>query len=119
MKDISVLSSNGVDVEKGLELLGDMETYEEILLEFLNQSSERLENLKKYKDEADMANYAILVHALKSDSKYLGFTKLAELAYQHEMESKANNTQFVNDNFDELMKEANRIIEIIHLYLEK
>ena len=40
MKDISVLSSNGVDVEKGLELLGDMETYEEILLEFLNQSSD-------------------------------------------------------------------------------
>lgn len=119
MKDINLLSSNGVDVEKGVELLGDMETYEEIMLDFLSQSSERLNDLKKFKEEADMGNYAILVHALKSDSKYLGFTKLADLAYQHEMESKANNIEFVNNNFDELMNEANRIIELIHLYLEK
>ena len=55
----------------------------------------------------------------KSDSKYLGFTKLADMAYQHEMESKANNVEFVNNSFDELMSEANRIIELIHLYLEK
>jgi HPt (histidine-containing phosphotransfer) domain-containing protein len=119
MKDINLLSSNGVDVEKGVELLGDMETYEEIMLDFLSQSSERLNELKKFKEEADMGNYAILVHALKSDSKYLGFTKLADMAYQHEMESKANNVEFVNNSFDELMSEANRIIELIHLYLEK
>lgn len=119
MKDINLLSSNGVDIEKGLELLGDIETYEEIMLDFLNQSSERLNNLKKYKDESDMGNYAILVHALKSDSKYLGFTKLADMAFQHEMESKANNSQFVNNHFDELISEANRIIDLIHLYLEK
>ena len=96
-----------------------METYEEIMLDFLSQSSERLNELKKFKEEADMGNYAILVHALKSDSKYLGFTKLADMAYQHEMESKANNVEFVNNSFDELMSEANRIIELIHLYLEK
>lgn len=119
MKDINLLSSNGVDVEKGVELLGDMETYEEIMFDFLSQSSERLNELKKFKEEADMGNYAILVHALKSDSKYLGFTKLADMAYQHEMESKANNVEFVNNSFDELMSEANRIIELIHLYLEK
>ena len=95
MKDINLLSSNGVDVEKGVELLGDMETYEEIMLDFLSQSSERLNELKKFKEEADMGNYAILVHALKSDSKYLGFTKLADMAYQHEMESKANNVDLI------------------------
>ena len=35
-----------------------------------------------------MSNYAILVHSLKSDAKYLGFTKLAELAYNHELKVK-------------------------------
>lgn len=35
-----------------------------------------------------MANYAIEVHALKSDSKYFGFTRLAELALDQEMKSK-------------------------------
>ena len=43
-----------------------------------------------------MANYAILVHSLKSDSKYLGFTTLAELSYNHEMASKAGDAEFVN-----------------------
>ena len=43
-----------------------------------------------------MADYAILVHALKSDSKYLGFTSLAEIAYEHELASKANNVDEVN-----------------------
>ena len=56
---------------------------------------------------------------MKSDSKYLGFNHLAELSLQHEMESKANNTSFVNDNYDELMIEANRIINIVKQYLGK
>ena len=47
-----------------------------------------------------MANYAIQVHSLKSDAKYFGFETLAELAYKHEMESKANNMYFVTDNYE-------------------
>ena len=57
-----------------------------------------------------MANYAIQVHSLKSDAKYFGFMALAEISYKHELESKANNMYFVTEHFDELMMEANRII---------
>lgn len=117
MKDINLLSSNGVDVEQGLELLGDIEIYNETLQDFLTESEERLPKLEEYKENEDMPNYAILVHAMKSDSKYLGFTTLAELSYQHEMESKANNINFINDNYDELINEANRIIEMVKEYL--
>ena len=42
-----------------------------------------------------MKNYAIFAHSLKSDAKYFGFTKLAELAYNHEMASKQENIDFV------------------------
>lgn len=119
MKDVSLLSSKGVDVEQSLKLLGDMEMYNELLGDFLNESDERLSKMKEYKEASDMANYAILVHALKSDSKYLGFGKLAELSYQHEMESKANNIDFVNDNYEDLMTEVNMIIGLVRQYLEK
>ncbi len=119
MKDVNLLKNNGIDVNHGLELLGDMETYDEILEEFLNGYDERMQELKQYKDASDMPNYAILVHAIKSDSKYLGFMTLAELAFQHEMESKANNVTFVNNNYDKLITEANRIITIVHQYLGK
>lgn len=119
MKDVSFLTNNGVDVEKSLELFGDLGTYNSTLEDFLKGMEESLPKIKTFKEEGDMANYAILVHSLKSDSKYFGFTKLAELALQHEMQSKANDIDFVYLNYDELMNETNRIIKLVSEYLGK
>ena len=119
MIDVNLLTSNGVNVDQSLELFGDMDTYNDTLEEFLAGVGEKLENIKKYKEASDMANYAILVHSLKSDSKYLGFTKLAELSYNHEMQSKANNVDYVYANYDELMQEAQRIVTLVEEYLGK
>ena len=98
-------------------LFGDMETYNDTLHDFLNEVEGKLAKIKAYKENGDMANYAILVHSLKSDSKYFGFEKLAELAYNHEMESKANNMYYITDHFDELMMEANRIVALVKQYM--
>ena len=54
---------------------------------------------------------------MKSDSKYLGFKMLAELSYNHEMEGKANNISYINEHYEELMKEVERIIGIVKNYL--
>lgn len=115
--DRSFLEENGIDVNAGLELLGDMDMYNETMSDFLEEINEKLPKLIEYKNNNDMPNYAIIVHSIKSDSKYLGFTHLAELAYNHEMESKANDTSYVNANYDELKKEIDRIIKIIKEYL--
>ena len=117
MKDENFLRSKGVDVDKSLELFGDMETYNLTLNDFLGAISEKIENLEKYKEANDMPNYAILVHSLKSDAKYFGFTKLAEIAYEHEMKSKANNMYYVFDHYDELIDEVNNVLTIIGEYL--
>lgn len=117
MKDISILVNNGVDVQKSLELFVEMDIYDETLGEFLLSVNQKLDDSKARMEEGDMAEYAILVHSLKSDARYLGFTKLAEIAYQHELESKANNTAFVYNNYSELIVEVNRIIRIVKLYL--
>ena len=119
MKDVNILKNNGVNVEKSLELFGDMQTYDETLETFLNEIDEKINNIKKYKEIADMANYAILVHSLKSDAKYFGFDKLAELSYNHELESKANHIYYIYDHFDELMDELERILNIVREYLGK
>lgn len=115
--DANYLKENDIDVDASLELLGDMETYDETLNDFLNENKDRIPNIEKYKNENDMNNYAILVHAMKSDSKYLGFKKLAELSYNHEMKSKENDSEYVNSNYDELMAEVNRITDIVNNYL--
>lgn len=117
MKDVNLLISNGVNIQKSLELFGDMETYNDTLHDFLSEVSGKLQKIKTFKEQADMANYAILVHSLKSDAKYFGFEKLAELAYNHEMESKANNMYYVTDHYDELMQEANRIVTLVKRYM--
>ena len=117
--DRSFLEKNGVDVERGLELLGDMDMYNETMEDFLSEINEKYKNLKEFKEKEDMPNYAILVHSIKSDSKYLGFNKLAELSYDHELKSKDNDLDYVNKNFESLDKEVNRIIRIINEYLGK
>ena len=117
MKDVNLLTSNGVNIAQSLELFGDMDMYNETMGDFLEEINEKLPKIIEYKNNNDMPNYAIIVHSIKSDSKYLGFTKLAELAYNHEMKSKANDTSYVNANYDELQKEIDRIIKIIKEYL--
>lgn len=117
MKDVNILTSNGVNVESSLELFGDMVMYDETISDFLNSVSKKLDNIKNYKEASDMPNYAILVHSLKSDAKYLGFTKLAELAYAHELKSKENDISYVYNNYNELMEEASRIVNVAREYM--
>ena len=117
MRDKALLIQNGVDVDKGIELLGDLETYNEMLEDFIEEVEEKMENITSYKVDSDMENYAILVHSLKSDAKYFGFDKLAEIAYQHEQESKEGNSIFVNENHEELNSEVDRIITLVKKYL--
>jgi HPt (histidine-containing phosphotransfer) domain-containing protein len=118
MKNIDYLKNNGVDVEHGLEILGDIEMYNETMEDFLNEQETRIPLLKDYKLKGDTENYAILAHAMKSDSKYLGFTKLIDLAYQHELKGKENDINFINEHFDELMIEADKINKVCREYLE-
>lgn len=117
MKDVSLLKENGIDVDHAIELLGDMEMVDETLNDFLEESSERLPRLEKSFNEENMENYAIDAHAMKSDSKYLGFTKLAEMSYEHELAGKESNLEFIKGNYQSLIEEADRIIEIVKQYL--
>jgi CheY-like chemotaxis protein len=115
--DVNILVQGGVNVNQGLELLGDMETYNETLQDFLSEIDEKLTKIKEYKEAQDMENYSILVHSLKSDSKYLGFTALADLAYNHEMASKAGDVRFVIGSYDALINETNRILSVLKNYV--
>ena len=95
MEDVNLLISNGVNIEKALELFGDMEMYNATLKDFLDMIEGKLSALKRFRETGDMPNYAIEVHSLKSDSKYFGFTELARISYEHELKSKEDNKEFV------------------------
>ncbi len=117
MKDVTILTSNGVNVEKSLELFGDMEMYDATLNDFLEDVDKKIENLQKYREAGDMPNYAIEVHALKSDARYLGFVTLADIAYDLELKSKANDIMYVYEHHDSVIQEAKKCINLANRYL--
>ena len=90
--------------------------YNESMEEFKNDIANKIIKLKRFKEANDLENYAILVHGLKSECRYLGITKLADMAYEHELKSKANDKVFVAENFDSLINECARIKLIVDEY---
>lgn len=116
--DEKYLLENGIDYDKGIELLGDLDTYKDMLSNWFKECQSKFENMKLMKLRHDMPNYAIQVHALKSDSKYFGFTKLAEMSYEHEIKSRENDEKYVNNNFEYLEREFIRIAMTVEKYLK-
>ena len=113
------LKENNIDYNKGIELFGSMDMYNSMLSDWYKGINDKWNKIISYKNNNDMTNYAIEVHSLKSDSKYFGFTKLAELSYNHELKSKDNDIEYVNNNFNELELEYKRILNIVGNYLNK
>lgn len=61
----------------------------------------------------DIKNYAMEVHALKSNAKLIGANDLVECAYRHECAAKSEDTGFIKDNWDKLIKEWDRVLDNI------
>lgn len=118
MKSINYLRQFGADIDSSLELFGDEATYNETLTEFQRGIDGKLAEIDKYYQQADMPNYAILVHSLKSDCKYFGFKELTDIAYQHELASKESNINFVRTNYDKLVQEAKKVRKIVNDYFD-
>ena len=89
-----------------------------MLSDWYKECHQKFEDMKLLKLKHDMPNYAIAVHALKSDSKYFGFDKLASMSYEHEMKSKANDQEYVDSNFSDLEREFIRTTIIVEKYLK-
>ena len=116
MEKVDLLVNNNVDVKASLEIWGDMDSYNENLLEFKNSLKEKLNNLKEYKDAKDCANYAILAHSMKSESKYLGFMKEAEVFLAHELKGKESDINYIENHFQELEDTVNKMIHLLDEY---
>lgn len=119
MNKIDLLTNNNVDVDASLEFWGDLESYNENLKEFNDSLNQKLTELEYYKNNSDWENYAIIAHSTKSESKYLGFTKEAEIFLAHELNGKEKNSEFINNNFETLKTTINKIKNILNEYFSE
>lgn len=117
MFDVNYLIENGVDVNKTLDLFGDIDTYNNIIGEFLVSAKEKLEKLEKYKEDKDLANYTIYIHSLRSDAKYFGFTKLDEITSEQEEKSKEGDVFYIYEHFQNLQAEVERMLNVVKKYI--
>ena len=116
--DRKFLEDHGVDVNKALEMLGDMDMYNSTVHDFVSEVDAKWQRLNDYLAAGNMDDYAIDVHSLKSDCKYLGFMSLADIAYEHELKSKEKDLDFVKNHFSELEEEYKKTLEIAKEYAE-
>lgn len=113
---LDFLRSKGVEVDTAIENMIDEETYNEMLDDYYDALKDDLNTLTNYKNTGDMPNYAIQVHAMKSNARSFGFMKLGEVCYNHEMASKANDINFVNNEFNNVVNNVNEVYNIITEY---
>ena len=97
------LRNAGINVDEVLNFWGDMEAYSDNLVEFLNGIDKKLDELESYKNNGEISSYTILAHSLKSETRYLGLNKLSDLFYNHELKGKEGNTDYIKNNFIELI----------------
>lgn len=94
----------GISVEKGMAYaMDDMDVYLELVEMFLKDKEKR-ELMLQYIAEQNAKEYAVLVHGLKGNARTLGAEKLADMAYEHEKESKAGNLAYVKENWEALVR---------------
>jgi len=111
-----ILLKNDIKVDEALEFWGDMDSYNESLKEYRDSLEDKLKNLEYYKNSNDFNNYGILAHSIKSEAKYLGFMKEAQVFLEHEMAGKESNMELINNKFSELENTIHGIINILNQY---
>ena len=117
--NINLLKAAGWDVDNAINALGGIEMYEEILNDFYNENLNRVKKIIGFKKDLDIKNYTIEVHAMKSECAYLGINYLSDMCLEHQLKGEANDIEYINSHFDELMGEIAKVLTVIKEYFGK
>ncbi|MBO6301097.1 MAG: response regulator [Ruminiclostridium sp.] len=98
---------------------GNEELYGEILSDYVRDSEKTKAALRGFRDDGNIGEYIIAVHALKSVSLNVGAVKLSELAKTIELAGKAGNTEIIAKRTDELLELYDKVTERAAEYLEQ
>ncbi len=106
--------SDDIDMQEGLKYCaGDESFYHELLRDYHDSYSQRLDELKEALAGSDMKNYAVKIHALKSVSKTIGAMGLSEKAAELEKAAKEGDTGIVKEKHPVFAAEYERIVTLI------
>lgn len=117
--EYDIYLQQGVSIKNGLKhSQGNMDTYIELVCMFIKDKT-KIGILREYLTEHNMKDYAIQVHALKGNARMLGADGLADIAYDHEMQSRAGRYDEVNAHWNELEQTWKSVLETFEAVYEK
>ena len=101
-----------INREQGLSYCMDMQDlYLDVLAEYCSQMEIYLPQIEKhYKNEA-WSEYAVVAHAVKSNSRTIGAEPFANLAFKHECAGKTEDIEFIKENYTEYITGLRTLVE--------
>lgn len=86
----------GLDVEKAMGFLGNEELFWSVLKEYYRVIDKKCALIQEYEQAEKWKDYTVEVHALKSASRQIGATDLAQTAEQMEAAGNAGNAALIH-----------------------
>ncbi len=88
------------------------------LKDFYKTSEINQEHLFNDANTGHLQEYLISVHALKGISRMIGAEDLSDIAYEHEMKSRNNDTEYIRREVQSLLNEWDEVLEEIEEYVD-
>ncbi|MCR4787541.1 MAG: response regulator [Lachnospiraceae bacterium] len=99
-----------LDVATGMTYcLNNEEFYESIIKEF--RSSNKYEEIQEKYDDADLPEYAVLVHSVKSSALTIGATKVSEMAKGLEFAARSEDVDYIKANHYAFMRAYGELLD--------
>lgn len=105
------LRAFGLDTAAGLKYsVDDAEFYKSLLIQYANESDEKIASMKQYYEAHDWHNYEIFVHALKSTSRMIGAEDLSDKAKNLESAAKRVDSEYIALNHASMISDYMRLV---------
>ena len=98
--DREAFLEEGIFLENGMKYAkNDLEMYLDLVRLFIKDQCKQAD-MRQFLAVGNMPDYAVLVHGLKGNARTIGAEQLADMAFEHEKQSKAGNAVYVDAHFE-------------------
>ncbi len=108
-----IQSCEALDPKEGIKYCGGTEEFLTVLTSFYSEIRRKADRIEELYRAEDLRNYTVEVHALKSSARIIGAGELSEKARLLEDAGKEENTGYIRENTDELLRQYRSYVDIL------
>ena len=111
--DYTFLEEKGIDTRLGLDYTGGPDKYVSALSRYYKNYETNRAKVEEFFGNEDMENYSIVVHALKSNSRMVGNTALADAFEKLELASREGDVETVRTDTAATLEQYGAFAELL------